>query len=215
MKEKELLKNTSKLREERYNYAVGVAADLFLEKGIDAVKMTDIADNCGIGVASLYRFFETKTEIVIRAGRILWERVNADFLKYLDKDVSKTGLDRLVYILGYFKKVYEKQKSFIKFLDDFDRLMLMEKVDSSHLEAYGNSIVNIYEPINNAYEMGVKDGTIRKVEDLKVVYAAVTHSLMALCQKFIRGAILSVDQHSLAVKEIDKLLEMTAAFLAA
>lgn len=215
MKEKELLKNPAKLREERYNYAVGVAADLFLEKGIDNVKMTDIADNCGIGVASLYRHFETKTEIVIRAGQILWERVNVDFLKYMDKGNTEKGLDRLVYLLGYFKKVYESKKSFIKFLDDFDRLMLAEKIEAERLEGYGKSIVNFYDPIYAAYEMGIHDGTIRKVNDLKIVYYAITHSLMALCQKFIRGAILSDDQTSLGEKEIDKLLEMTAAFLAA
>lgn len=215
MKQNELLKNPAKLREERYNYAVGVAADLFLEKGIDEVKMTDIAENCGMGVASLYRHFETKTEIVILAGRILWERENADFLKYVEKGKSETGLDRLVYLLGYFKNVYENQKSFIKFLDDFDRLMLSEGVNPAHLENYGSSIVNLYDPIKAAYETGIKDGTIRKIDDLQVVYAAVTHSLMALCQKFIRGAILSGDQQDLALKEIDKILDMTAVFLAA
>lgn len=215
MKEREVFKNTSRIREERYNYAVEVAAGLFLEKGIEEVKMTDIAENCGIGVASLYRFFETKTEIVLRAGSILWQKVNKDFLKYVQNSDATDGLSLLIYDLKYFKKLFVRNKEFIKFLDDFDRLMLDEKMPPEHLADYEKSIVNFYEPFNTAYEMGIKDGTIRKIDDLHLVYSTITHSLMAISQKFIRGAILPGDDKTQTDKEIEKLLEMTAKFLAA
>ncbi len=209
------MKGTGHFREERYSYAVGVAAGLFLERGIDAVKMTDIAENSGIGVASLYRYFETKTEIVIRAGIILWNRVQADFLNYIQLNKASSGLTRLIYDLGYFRTMFEKQKSFIKFLDDFDRIMLSEKVPKENLVEYEKSIVNFYGPISEACEKGWEDGTIRKDVDLPAVYAAVTHSLVAVCQKYIRGEILPSDDASKAGKEIETLLEMTAAYLAA
>lgn len=215
MKQRDLIRNTSRLKEERYAYAVNVASKLFLEKGIDEVKMTDIAENCGIGVASLYRYFETKTEIVIRAGCILWEKINADFLTYVDRDESATGLDSLHYALSYYKELFLKHRDFIKFLDDFDQLMLSEKVPWEQLKRYENSVGNFYDPIRMAYERGVADGTVRKVDDLLIVYTAITHSLISVSQKFIRGAILSRDEFPYAVKEIEKILEMTAAFLAA
>ncbi len=215
MNPKELLKNTSALREERYQYAVGVAADLFLQKRIDGVKMTDIADNCGIGVASLYRHFETKTEIVIRAGVILWERLNKNYEAYIQKDTSKSGFEQLEYTFGFFKEIFEKNKDFISFLDDFDRLILQEKVDPSRLEVYEKSIMNIYELVVKAYERGVNDGTVRKIEDLEILYSALSHTLITICQKFIRGPILPGDDFSNAEKEINKLLEITLAYLAA
>jgi len=209
------VKDTNRFREERYNYAVKVASGLFLERGIDAVKMTDIAENCGIGVASLYRFFETKTEIVIRAGSILWNDIREDFMDYISKDFGETGLDNLVYDLAYFKKLFESNKSFIKFLDDFDKLMLTEKVPKDHLVDYEKSIVNFYEPFSVAVEKGQADGTVKKDIDIAFVYLSVTHALVAVCQKFIRGEILPGDDFSVAANEIEKLLEMTAAFLAA
>lgn len=215
MKERELIRNTSRLKEERYAYAVNVASGLFLEKGIDEVKMTDIAENCGIGVASLYRYFETKTEIVIRAGSILWKNINADFLDYMKKDKSSEGLDSLNYALNYYKILFLKHSDFIKFLDDFDRLMISEKVPSENLKDYEASVVNFYDQIKAAYDRGVTDGSVRKVDDLLLIYTAITHSLISVSQKFIRGAILSGDEFSYAEKEIEKILEMTSAFLAA
>lgn len=215
MKQKEVLRNPAKLREERYNYAVGVAANLFLEKGIEEVKMTDIAENCGIGVASLYRHFETKTEIVIRAGVILWERMKSDFSAYILMDKSSSGFDQLKYTFDFFREIFRNHKHFIMFLDDFDHLVIQEKVEPSRLVNYKNSIMNVFDMVSSAYNRGVEDGTVRKIEDLDVLYASLTHSLFSLGQKFLRGPILPGEDFSIAEKEIDKLLELTLAYLAA
>jgi hypothetical protein len=40
------------------------------------VKMTDVADGGGVGVATLYRRFSTKTDLAITAGTLLWRRFN-------------------------------------------------------------------------------------------------------------------------------------------
>lgn len=213
MKENDKSKN--RYNEERYRSAVNVAADLFLRNGIDSVKMTDIAENSGLGVASLYRFFETKTEIVIRAGIILWQRIEDDFFVYVKKNKKKSGLMQLIYNLEYFKCMYVKHRDFIKFLDDFDRIMLSEKVPAAQLEDYEKSIVNFYDTISESCKKGWEDGTIRKDINLSLVYSAITHALMAVSQKFIRGGILPGDDFSGGEKEIDKILEMTAVYLAA
>lgn len=209
------MKDAGRYREERYKHAVNVASGLFLEKGIDGVKMTDIADNCGIGVASLYRFFETKTEIVIRAGIIIWDKIREDFMNYVSEDTGKTGLENLKYALGFYRKLYEDHKDFIKFLDDFDQLMLSEKVEKKRLSDYEKSIVNFSEPFKEAVEKGRQDGSVRKDVDVSEVYMAVTHALIAVCQKYIRGEILPKDDFSLAEKEIEMILKITAEYLAA
>lgn len=209
------MKEAGRYREERYKYAVQVASGLFLKNGIEGVKMTDIADNCGIGVASLYRFFETKTEIVIRAGIIIWDKIREDFMNYVSKDTGKTGLENLKYALGFYRKLYEDHKDFIKFLDDFDQLMLSEKIEKERLTEYEKSIVNFSEPFRVAVEKGYLDGSVKKDVDVAAVYVSVTHALISVCQKFIRGEILPKDDFSLALKEIEMILEITAAYLAA
>ena len=213
-KERELM--MSRNNEERYKYALNVASGLFLKKGIEAVKMTDIAENCGIGVASLYRHFETKTEMVIRSGIILWEKLRVDFFEYISKKESnRTGLEDLIYDLDYFKILFDKHKLFIKFLDDFDRLMISEKIEKTKLADYEKSIVNFYEPFNESVKKGQADGSVRKDVDINLVYISMTHSLIAVCQKFIRGEILPGDDFSVSAEEVEKLLELTAAYIAA
>lgn len=61
--------STADMRQMREDAAVQAAAQLFLQRGIGAVKMTDIAQTTGIGVASLYRYFTTKTNLRLPQAR--------------------------------------------------------------------------------------------------------------------------------------------------
>ena len=45
---------------------------LFSEKGIESVSMPEIAAACGIPRASLYRYYATKTDLVIAIGAAQW-----------------------------------------------------------------------------------------------------------------------------------------------
>ena len=63
------------LRNKRIQRAVEVSAQMFLRDGIEAVKMTDIANESGIGVATLYRYFRNKTGITIAAMTHLWNEL--------------------------------------------------------------------------------------------------------------------------------------------
>ena len=58
---------------------VEVSARLFLENGIASVKMTDIARECGVGVATLYRWFGTKNSLAITAMTYLWNELHKMF----------------------------------------------------------------------------------------------------------------------------------------
>ena len=76
-----------KLKSKRFDKAVEVSAQLFIERGIDNVKMTDIAEESDIGVATLYRYFGTKTGMTIAAMRmflVLYE-AHPGFMKLLSE----------------------------------------------------------------------------------------------------------------------------------
>ncbi|MCF0241609.1 MAG: hypothetical protein HUK25_03175, partial [Treponema sp.] len=172
------------------------------------------ADKANIGVASLYRAFETKAEITIQAGILLWNNVQKDFLDYIGtaKD-NLSGKEELEFFLSYFKILFNKHKAFIKFLDDFDHLMLSEKIDPQKLSEYEDCVINLQEPLLDAYTKGVKDKSLRKNVNIKLVYSSVTKALIAVSQKYLRGNILPGDNFSEAEKELEELVTMTVYYL--
>ena len=55
-------------KEKRKEQVVLAAIEVSKEKGIDNSKMTDIVKKGEIGVATLYRYFNTKIELVIASA---------------------------------------------------------------------------------------------------------------------------------------------------
>lgn len=201
-------------RDRRENEAVYAAAQLFLSRGIEAVKMTDIAEAAEIGVASLYRYFGTKERIVVRAGILLW----GDLRELFDEVVREanspalSGGEQVAALLGVYRTLYRDHRSFLLFLEDFDRFILSAGVAQSELAEYERSIGDYYPLFEAAYRRGVADGSLRAGVDPALFYRTFTHGITALCQKLLRGEILSQDDFS-SSREPDCFLEAALRFL--
>jgi AcrR family transcriptional regulator len=199
-----------RLREET---AVQAASELFLSNGIAAVKMTDIAAQTGIGVASLYRYFGTKTNLVVAAGTQLWRRFHVQFNEDQQQFAGEDGISRMRALLESYRTTFEYHAEFIGFLDDFDHEMLAEHVDRDLLREYDAEVMSFGDLFQKAYDAGVADGSIRPIADFPVFYHAIAHALMGIAQKLIRGEILPSDDFSQGSAELDRLVDMAIGYL--
>ena len=66
---------------ERREQMLETGLRLFGEKGIEAVPMQAVADACGLGIATLYRYFSTKLVFVIAIGTKKWEEFFREMVK--------------------------------------------------------------------------------------------------------------------------------------
>lgn len=191
------------------------AAQLFLQKGIEPVKMTDIAQYCGIGVASLYRYFGTKTSLVTAAGSTLWIDVQKHFEEmYGSKEfLAKSGLEQVRELLRLFLVLFSTRKEFLRFLAEFDAFVTANKVSPDELAPYEKSVLDCWPVFQKSWQTGCLDGTIRMDADGRKVYLAMTHALMSMTQKFLKGTVLPSDDFSAAEQELDLLVEMALQYI--
>ncbi len=203
------------LKNRRTAHIVATAAELFLENGIENVKMTDIADESGIGVATLYRYFGTKTNIAIEVMTFLWN----DLKKLFEERFSsaefraKSGIEQLDALIRMFSLLYTSHKDFMRLVGEFDRFIIHENVARSELGEYEKNVFNFYPVLESAFKKGCSDGTIREDLDFRLFYLTFTHALSEMCKKFIGGEILPSEDFSAAEKELD-LLADTAVYFA-
>ena len=90
---------------------------------------------------------------------------------------------------------------------------MSEKPFPESLSEYEQSIVDIHEVFKSSCEKGVSDGSIRAGLDYEGIYRSLTHSIIALSQKFIRGEILPGDDFSHAEQELRQLEDMALYYL--
>ena len=202
-------------KNDRMNEAIEAAAELLLQGDVANIKMTDIANKCGIGVASLYRYFGTKGDIVTKAGCVLWGRIKALFDGVFESPyyLEKSGYERLQELMKVFRVLYISHQDFLRFVDSFDRFVIGEKISPEVLKEYEASVMNFYPLFESAYRDGVKDGTTRPDVDFTQMYISVTHALMLLSEKFSRGKIFESDTGG--EQELDFMVNMALEYIKA
>lgn len=203
------------LKSRRFEAAVSVSSKLFLEKGIDAVKMTDIANETGIGVATLYRYFGTKTNITIAAMTYLWNDMNKMFSGIFESEVflRQPGIKQLRDLMRMTLVFYNAHRDFMKLLGEFDLFLIRENVPKEDLEGYERSVINFYPFFEKAYQAGLEDGTVREVENFQLCYTTYAHALMELSKKLMQGELLPSDNFSNASQELTLLIETAVYYL--
>ncbi len=178
----ELLKD---VRENRIMAAVDIAARLYQQYGIDSVKMTDIAEASGLGVASLYRYFGTKQAFTIRVAEHLWQQKLMTFASLYSgpEFEAKCGLDQVRSLIEVFARLYENHRRFLRFLAAFDAYVRREKLAPKELHDYNAILLEVMQMMTSAIEKGQRDGSIRSDFCARTYYFSVAHSLMSLCQR--------------------------------
>jgi AcrR family transcriptional regulator len=194
---------------------VGAAAKLFLSEGLDATTMVDIVDEAEVGVATIYRHFQTKTRLAVAAGTLLWTLINRQILAFVESDefLGLSGIERLSRLFRQYTRAYVDMPEFVAFLGDFDHLVLSESDATSpelvsDMAAYGQVVDSFYPIFDDAYLLGRQDGTIVCELDFRVFYKACAHALMGAAAKFVRGGVIPSDAATDGRAEIESIVDM-------
>jgi AcrR family transcriptional regulator len=174
-----------------------------LEQKLETVKMTDIADRAGIGVASLYRYFDTKETIVIAAATLLWREIKEQYLPGLESEKfrQQSGIQQIRGILELYSQLLTRHQPFLRFLSEFDAYCIQNRVPKVRLADYERSINDFYRPYLTALKQGKIDGTVAVQAEPRLVYLTVNHTMLSLLKKITAGEILLQDADN--AKELD------------
>lgn len=188
----------------KINYIIEVATKLFLERGINEVTIKDIASEAEIGEATIYRHFIKKQNIVLAVALKLKEKV---FEGYFDLSKGKTGFEKVEIFYSSYLNVFKNSPEYFYFINEFDAYMCME--ESISLDEYEKEIDSFKSQYINAYELGLKDQSIRKVDSIDTFYLATTHALLELCKKLSANRmLLKQDRNSKKASEIECLIKI-------
>ena len=192
------------LKEAKINFLVDIATDLFMCRSINEVTIRDIAISAQVGEATIYRTFGTKQNIVVQAAMKLQDIVNQEFFKL---EEGKNGFEKLKIFYQSYHDIFIKHPNFYKFLEEFDGFVSVENNDN--VNPYEKAINAYNGYFMKAYELGLKDGSIKKQKDIKAFYYSTTHALLELCKKLsFKRAVLNQDTHIEKDSEIQCLIDI-------
>ena len=192
------------LKDVKVNFLIDIATDLFMCRSIQDVTIRDIAIAAQVGEATIYRYFGKKQAIVAQSAMKLQAIVTTDYFQLNNK---KNGYAKLEEFYMSYLRIFENHSNFYKFLNEFDIYMSEEKSDV--LNPYETVIDQFRTVYMDAYQEGIKDGSIKEQKDIETFYFSTTHSLLELCKKLaFRKAVLNQDNNLQKEGEVKCLIDI-------
>ena len=111
---------------------------LFAERGIESVNMKEVADACHVGIATLYRYFNVKLELVLAIGARKWEEYD-EYIRVLRKirnAEAMSAAEELEFYVDFYMELYAHHKDLLRFNQNFNSYVQHEGATEEQLQPY-------------------------------------------------------------------------------
>ena len=172
------------------------AMELFCDKGLEETSIDEIAERAGVGSATIYRYYETKARLAIQSGAAYWRKIAGKYLNVTEiKGYSDmTGREQLECIMDALVVIFEQERGFLKYLQEFEVFVRRYKIDMERLAEYEESIMSLKPRVTDALEKGLQDGTLFFEWSPNEVCYSLAHTAFGVMKRFAwNGSMFELD----------------------
>ena len=199
-----------KKENDRLKRIIDTAFRIFVEKKIEAVSMSEIAEAAGVGRATLFRCYENKTELVIAVCAAKWK----EYLDDLDarRPISSVreipAIGRFIFTLDSYIEMYQNRKDLLQYNDNFNHYVTHEKCGSDQFTDYHASLYSANTRLHLMYEKAKEDHTFRTDIPEDEFMRVTVHTMMAACAHYAGGFIWGAQDNKDYTPELLLLKDM-------
>ena len=160
-----------------------------MENGIEKTTIADIAQISGLTERAVFRYFESKADLVLAASLLYWNRVleRIDRMSHENSDGSTTGLEDAEKILICYSKLYRLDPKGMRFTLDAELMLQtagrLHKVKNQPPEPFETS----HGSMAKAIRKGLADGSISPDVDVREIYYNSYDAILGIMQRISIG----------------------------
>ena len=180
---------------------------LFALHSIEGVSMQQVADASGVGIATLYRYYNTKLALVLEIGAKKWEEFGAYVrrLREVRGVLSKTAAEEFELYLDCYIELYRNHKDLLRFNQSFNNYVQHEGATKEQLEPYLAAISTFVRMFHALYEKAKLDGTLRTDLPEEKMFAATSHIMLAVAVRYAQGLLYDAESEADRTEEFEML----------
>ncbi|OCS85388.1 TetR/AcrR family transcriptional regulator [Caryophanon tenue] len=160
---------------ERREKITQAAQELFLTRGIQQVQLQDVADAVGIGIATLYRYFPNKEQLLIAVNNVIIEEMLQSLTRISELPIS--AYEQVEQILDYYIGLVEHPAhQFVTFFKAFQNFTPDASTGETY-ETYTRIRYEMAQTLLRVAKKGQQDGSVRTNIDLDVYMMTIVHNI--------------------------------------
>ena len=185
------LEGDNLVKGKRSNEVLETAFKMYSHAAVDSISMTDIADEAKIGVATIYRYFNTKRNLVILAGAYaMRKRVAFVRQRFEEQEIAKRrGIEQVEFLLMGFAQDYESQIDLLRFTTNVDQYFLSEEVSKEETAPFYDAMKPVFDLFFHAFDLAIEQGdVVPEYADRKYQTCCIM-ALMGAAQKYAANGV--------------------------
>ena len=182
-------------KEETNRRILDAGFSMFSKMSIDKVSMENVADEAGIGIATLYRYYRTKSELVVAVGTHVWSNFISDYMPIRNED-NTTASEELEFFLDSFLELYKNHKKLLCFNQFFNIYIRNEAVPPKALNSYNEMVDRLAMRFHRTYVKGERDKTLCTEMSEKAMFLSIVHLMLAAVTRYAIGLVYEKDSES-------------------
>ena len=165
--------------------------ELFEAKTIESVTMSEIAKASGYRDMTLYRYFPSKTNLVVAVATWKWEQFQNENWEQISGEEfdGMTAAEGLEYYLDSFMELYRNHRDLLKFNQYFNVYIESEETDAETIGPYQEMIGIVQQRFHGMYLKGEKDHTIRTDIQEDEMFSTTLHLMLAAVTRYAVGLV--------------------------
>ena len=183
--------------------------ELFTKKNIESVSMIEVAKACGYGTTTLYRYFNTKPELVVAVATWIWGQALSRNRKRRPSEnfEGMTAEQIFAFYLDGFIELYRNHRDLLRFNQFFNIYIQSERIGPEVMKPYRDVIEGLKSEFHVIYERAKQDHTIRTDEPEAETFTTTLHLMLAAVTRYAIGLVYIPEEGFDAEKELEKLKE--------
>ncbi len=179
---------------------------LFSERTIEAVSMNEVARESGVGIATMYRYYENKLDFVAAVSNWKWSEYWEGMRTRGDRAGSQlTAAQEYGFFLNVFVEMYRKAPDLLRFNQYMN---IYARTLGTGLNS-GNPLPEVIDKLADRFrliwEKGEQDGTLRTDISWSKAFSASLHLMLAAATRYAVGLLYQPPEGMDPVSELELL----------
>ena len=162
-------------KQHRREQIILAAKELFLKQGIQQVQLQDVANVVGIGIATLFRYFPNKEQLLIAVNTEITQQFTKKTIEISNKDIS--SYEKIEQILNYYINLANvPEHKFVHFIKAMENYKPVDATSYEFTE-YIKCRREMADVLIRIAENGRRDQSIRTDIDLEFYILTIVQNI--------------------------------------
>ena len=183
---------------------------LMSARTIEAVTLQQIADEAKIGIATLYRYFKAKPDLVLEIGTNIWKRYYVEVEKEYARlnGPAMNAAEELEFFLDSIIELYRSRRDVLRFNRNFDTYVQHERCTAAQMRPYNDAVAVFAKKFHTVVRKARADGTIDIPVSEPRLFVNLLYTMLSVAGKYAEGLVYPPDGERDMTDELEAIKRM-------